>query len=134
MVSGHAPALAKKLRYYDDANFSGRVLAPPTLAAGGYADRPAQQPDDWSDQPVLAVSAPSLAGAAGFEDDGGPRRQPELDAPEAPAPAPEIDELAHLDDGDDLETDAAFERFRPDRRLQATARIAALDPDDGLAL
>ena len=48
MVSGHAPARAKKLRYYDDANFKDRVLPPPTLHDGDYADRPAPRSDDWS--------------------------------------------------------------------------------------
>ena len=68
-----------------------------------------------------------------FEDDGGPRQQPELDPPEAAAPAPAIDELAHLAD-EDFADEGMAQRFRPDRRLQFAARAAALDPDDGIAL
>jgi type IV secretion system protein VirD4 len=38
MVSSVAPIKAKKLRYYADANFKRRVLPPPVLADGQYAD------------------------------------------------------------------------------------------------
>jgi type IV secretion system protein VirD4 len=48
MVSSVAPIKAKKLRYYADANFKNRVLPPPVLAAGRYADAPPARPDDWS--------------------------------------------------------------------------------------
>ncbi len=34
MVSGHPPIKARKLRFYEDANFAQRVLPPPVLAAG----------------------------------------------------------------------------------------------------
>ena len=33
LVSGIAPIRAKKLRYYEDRNFSARVLTPPSLDA-----------------------------------------------------------------------------------------------------
>src|ERR1700754_2667929 len=45
LVAGLAPIRATKLRYYDDANFAGRVLPPPMLADGTYIDRPASRPD-----------------------------------------------------------------------------------------
>ena len=48
MVSSVAPIRAKKLRYYVDANFKDRVLPPPVLAVGRYADAPPARPDDWS--------------------------------------------------------------------------------------
>src|SRR5438445_1367301 len=38
MVSGYAPILAHKLRYYADRNFTVRVSAPPPLYADGYRD------------------------------------------------------------------------------------------------
>ncbi|STU93967.1 conjugal transfer protein [Klebsiella pneumoniae] len=41
MVSSVAPIKAKKLRYYADSNFKHRVLPPPALADGRYADAPA---------------------------------------------------------------------------------------------
>src|SRR5450631_2130718 len=47
MVSGHAPIRATKLRYHEDQNFTVRVLKPPALTVGSYADRPPARPDDW---------------------------------------------------------------------------------------
>ncbi len=84
MVSSVAPIKAKKLRYYADANFKRRVLPPPTLADGQYADAPPSRPDDWSGLAIPSVpAAPATASSDGLEnsasaDDGSPRRQPEL--------------------------------------------------------
>src|SRR5690606_885929 len=47
MVSGQPPIRAHKLRYYEDGNFTRRVLSAPALGDNGYADRPAARPDDW---------------------------------------------------------------------------------------
>jgi type IV secretion system protein VirD4 len=47
LVSGLAPIRAKKLRYYEDENFTGRVLPAPEMADGDYADKPDARPDDW---------------------------------------------------------------------------------------
>ncbi|EOJ3305646.1 conjugal transfer protein TraG, partial [Pseudomonas aeruginosa] len=110
MVSSVAPIKATKLRYYADANFKRRVLPPPALAGGQYADAPPQRPDDWSglaipSTPVMSATA-STDGLEhlGTANDGGPRRQPELtDAvaydPELASPAAD---LGVLDDDDDL--------------------------------
>ncbi|MFP8911658.1 conjugal transfer protein TraG, partial [Pseudomonas aeruginosa] len=108
MVSSMAPIKARKLRYYADANFKQRVLPPPELADGRYADAPPLRPDDWSGLAIPAVpAAPAADAAEGFRasaDDGGPRRQPELTEavaydPELAAPAAD---LGLLDDDDDL--------------------------------
>jgi len=48
LISGLAPIRAKKLRYYEDGNFTERVKPAPVLAGNGYRDRPAARPDDWS--------------------------------------------------------------------------------------
>ena len=133
MVSGHAPIKAKKLRYYADANFKRRVLPPPVLSLGGYGDVPPARSDDWSALAVLAMPAAyATAGLGGSADDGGPRQQPELSgvatySPEAEQPS---SDLSLLDDDD-------FPLSLPsqlDPRLQRTARLAALDPDDGIQL
>ncbi len=50
LVSGLPPIRAKKLRYYEDANFMERILPAPALRDGPYADRPAPRSDDWSGQ------------------------------------------------------------------------------------
>ncbi|PCI53379.1 MAG: hypothetical protein COB36_13155 [Alphaproteobacteria bacterium] len=49
-VSGNSPIKAQKLRYYEDKNFTGRVLSPPKLTAPNlpYADVPISQGDDWN--------------------------------------------------------------------------------------
>ncbi|MFG9343909.1 conjugal transfer protein TraG [Pseudomonas aeruginosa] len=138
MVSSVAPIKAKKLRYFADANFKQRVIPPPAVAAGRYADVPPVRPDDWSGLAIPAVpAAPTTASADDLEalgstDGGGPRRQPEL--AEAIAYAPEMDapasDLSLLDD----------EEMPPvlpgqlDPALQRTARLASLDPNDGIDL
>ncbi|MBF3155696.1 conjugal transfer protein TraG, partial [Pseudomonas aeruginosa] len=64
-------------------------------------------------------------------EDGGPRRQPEL---AELAQLPDHDELTSdllLLDEDDIPTPFPTQ---PDLRLQRAARLAALDPDDGIAL
>ena len=50
LVSGLAPIRARKLRYYEDRNFTTRVAPAPILAEDRYRDRPAARPDDWSGQ------------------------------------------------------------------------------------
>ena len=139
MVSSVAPIKANKLRYYADANFKRRVLPPPVLAAGRYADVPPSRADDWSGLAIPAVpAAPATASADGLEnlssaDDGGPRRQPELTEavaydPESAAPAAD---LGLLDDDDDLPLPLPRQL---DPAMQRTARLASLDLNDGIEL
>lgn len=134
MVSGHAPIKARKLRYYADANFKRRVLSPPLLASGGYADMPPARSDDWSGLAIPTIPS-VVAGLSGFgenADEGGPRQQPELSEVAAYAPEPEspASDLSLLDDDD-------FPLPLPsqlDPTMQRTARLASLDPDDGIQL
>lgn len=133
MLSGLAPIRAKKLRYFTDANFQSRVQPAPRLQPGLYADAPAPRADDWSGLAVpeaVDASAADLSDGEAIED-GGPRRQPELA------------ELAQLPDHDELTSDLllldeddvpALFPTQPDPRLQRVARLAALNPDDGIAL
>ena len=139
MVSGHPPVRAKKLRFYSDANFTPRLLPAPALAAGGYADKPAARGDDWSGAfDRAAADAAQRAAATMDEDEGGLRRQPELDMtmPQAPVEEEPQRDLASLLDDDDAGVEE--ERVRAvragDRQLARAARNAALDPDDGIAL
>ncbi|EMY8117004.1 conjugal transfer protein TraG [Pseudomonas aeruginosa] len=134
MVSSVAPIKAKKLRYYADANFKQRVLSPPALAAGQYADAPPARADDWSGLAIPAVPAASVTASVdqlGGTDGGGLRHQPELS--ESLAYDPELDapdDLALLDD-DDLPLSLAGQL---DPAMQRTARLASLDPNDGIDL
>ena len=50
LVSSLPPIRAKKLRYFEDANFTGRVLGVPELGSGPYRDRPAPRSNDWAGQ------------------------------------------------------------------------------------
>ncbi len=133
MLSGLAPIRAKKLRYFTDANFQSRVLSAPRLQPGRYADAPTPRADDWSGLVVPAAIGASPAGLTDDEtvDGGGPNIQPEL---AEVAQLPDHDELASdllLLDEDDIPTPFLTQ---PDPRLQRVARLAALDPDDGIAL
>jgi type IV secretion system protein VirD4 len=47
LVSGLPPIRAKKLRYYEDRNFTSRVRQAPFLGIDGYRDRPPPRSDDW---------------------------------------------------------------------------------------
>ena len=138
MVSSLAPIKAKKLRYYADANFKRRVLPTPVLAGGQYADAPPSRLDDWSRLAIPAACAALVTASAdelanlGSTDDGGPRRQPELS--ETVAYDAELDhvatDLALLDDDD-----APLPLPRQlDPAMQRTARLASLDPNDGIDL
>ena len=133
MVSGHPPIRAKKIRYYQDPNFTRRILPPPLLTSGGYVDVPPSRTDDWSGLAVpVAPMAP--AGTAIFGtaiDDGGLQQQPELtDVVEVPTREEISTDLALLDD-DDAPLPPPTQI---DRRLQRPAQFAFLDHDDGIAL
>ncbi|MBD9663280.1 MULTISPECIES: conjugal transfer protein TraG [unclassified Variovorax] len=131
MVSGHPPIKARKLRYYQDRNFTRRVLPPPALAAGFYADRPATRPDDWSGlAPLIAPESLSSVDAGGFADEGGYQLKPELEVVRDTPALPEDDSLLVLYDEDDVPLGPRD----VGRQLTRTARLAALDPDDGIAL
>ncbi|MGE5515176.1 MAG: conjugal transfer protein TraG [Bacteroidota bacterium] len=139
LVSGCPPIRAKKLRYYRERAFAGRVLPTPVLdGADDYPDRPATaRPDDWAGR---IVAAKGKGGAAASAAVGGPdedsanagiRREPEL--PEHEDIAPE-GEAAH--EFDLIDDDAGDEPVRQQAmaRLGTVARQAALDPDDGMQL
>ena len=86
LVSGLAPVRAAKLRYYEDRNFTERVTAAPQLSDDEYADAPAARKDDWCGQ-IRFVDDCLIEQLREFRKssfgEGGLRRQPELDAPDA---------------------------------------------------
>ncbi|MPZ40591.1 MAG: IncP-type conjugal transfer protein TraG [Rhizobiales bacterium] len=79
LVSGLAPIRAKKLRHYEDGNFTSRLLAAPSLTAASYADRPAARADDWSGQcgtvDLRLATLPFKDLIPGADDDGGLKQQ-----------------------------------------------------------
>ena len=142
MVSGHPPIRAKKIRFYADANFKGRALPARSCPAMAMPiSRRLGSTTGRSRQRQAQLHRPVQASAQLDEDEGGLRRQPELDmtvpqaAPVEEEPSRDVGSL--LDDDDD--GDVEVERMRAGRvarqqGAQRLARNAALDPDDGIAL
>ncbi len=109
LVSGLAPIRATKLRYFEDRNFSGRVMSAPVLAEGVYGDRPRQRSNDWGRFARLPdarlVRAADLDGG---EDDGGMQQQRHPGLAEETAVRPtEVDPAlqATLEDDDNVAAD-----------------------------
>jgi len=141
LVSGLAPIRAKKLRYYQDRNFTTRILPAPDVGGSGsagacgsggrdgggnggaggaaYADRPAPRPDDWGGEvrrlhERLAVEAE--AEGAQFDEDaeGGlqQQRHPGLPKEQAAKPVePDQEVLPGIED----ESDEVADRRAMDR-------------------
>ncbi len=86
LVSGLAPIRAAKLRYFEDRNFSGRVLPTPVLVAGVYGDRPRQRSNDWGRLARLPdARLERAADVAEAGDDGGMQQQRHPGLPEGGA-------------------------------------------------
>lgn len=111
LVSGLPPIRGKKLKYYEDANFSNRVLSPPQLSDGGavYADRPSPRSNDWGCEARIIderlVRECEEASIDGADDDGGKERNPALDRPITPKePGDDRDQSADpIHDDSDLD-------------------------------
>jgi type IV secretion system protein VirD4 len=134
MVSGIPPIRARKLLYYKEPLFRGRVLAPPALLAGApYADRPAARPNDWGNAAITAPepTATEGEGTAGRRE-GGIRQEPELPEHEdvAPTPAP-VHEFELIEDEPD---DEPVRQRALARMQQQVNRVAAMDRDDDLGM
>jgi type IV secretion system protein VirD4 len=101
LTSSLAPIRAQKLRYFEDSNFTARVVAAPLLAPGSYADRPPARTDDWSGRFIAPSIASPPAGAVG-EGDGGRAQEPRppLSRKRIRRPVPEQLDLLGLGDDD----------------------------------
>jgi len=146
MVSGHPPVRAKKLRYYEDRNFTSRLSPPPVLSTEDYADRPPHRPDDWSglSHPRVPDLKSRMTDESEFgEAGGGILHEVEFSETEAiPSLAmlPEAhaerrrarDDLSILDDVRQA-ADSGKQTARQ-RELSRVARLASLDPADGIPL
>ncbi len=155
MAAGVLPIRASKARYYVDPRFMSRILAPPPPAR-----TPKRADDDWTPRsgepaPVLLLpgpgpdgrrappaedgdaktGAPAEAGATAEEGaNSGIRREPGLADHEnvASEPVPEVNEFDF--DRGGKGSNAARDRRAMDRAMQRNARIASLDPGDGIDL
>ncbi|WP_398494384.1 conjugal transfer protein TraG [Variovorax sp.] len=168
MISGQPPVQARKLRYFQDRRFLRRVLPPPRLVPGCYADCPPARGDDWSMLPPMPVaSSVSMAEAWAdpesaqlSSDDGGLQRRPEviceaeaeLGLGLMPGLAVEPASGRELDPTDGLGLDdemgdaggapvRGFEALsgtsqaaQAERQGARNARLAVMDPNDGIAL
>jgi type IV secretion system protein VirD4 len=117
LVSGLAPIRARKLRYYEDRNFTARVLPTPELAANGYLDRPAARPDDWTGQVRgtdirLKIASGQDEAALGEDDEGGLQRlrHPSLPGIERPLRSEHDGSLGLEDDEADSSTSTSVGR------------------------
>jgi len=131
MVSGHAPVRAQKIRYFEDQNFASRSSPPPKLTPGKYIDCPVPRSDDWSELPRPKPASAQVSIPPSLKsDEGGLHRYPEIGEGRNEERTA-IDELLVLDESDSL-------RFRNStdeaRQLRRIARLASLDPGDGLSL
>lgn len=131
MVSGLPPIRASKLRYFEDENFTGRILLSPRLSADGpYLDRPPPRVEDWGRQvctpnaSLMKSWSELLSGAD--EDDGGLKRH--VDAPDkVPAsPKPESTPDAGLLD-DDFDVAQAKQMDRLTRSDTSVTRAHAMN-------
>jgi len=120
MVAGHAPVRAQKLRYYEDGNFTTRLLPPPVLSDAGYVDRPAPRADDWTGRAVVVPTDSGLPppGPVGGDDDGRLGGVPEIEPGRGVGTLPE----------------APQGRPTPALPLGRVPRQVARNPVDGIAL
>ncbi len=126
LVSGMAPIRAKKLRYYEDANFRQRIMSPPTPAAGDYRDAPRPRADDWSGLRCAGTSRPIGDHRTDDGTDGGleHQRHPALEERPKPSEPPKQLELPDLERDD---SDAAADKRVMDRVRGALVRGHAMN-------
>lgn len=128
LVSGLAPIRAKKLRYYEDRNFTSRVMPPPELSDGHWRDRPVPRPDDWSGQvrglhEKLAIEAEG--DGLGEDEEGGLQQQRHPGLPEEQSIKP-TERAPEVAPGDDDDSDPAADR-RAMTTLSNVARAVAVN-------
>ncbi|MFA7604933.1 MAG: hypothetical protein WCY29_18220, partial [Novosphingobium sp.] len=146
-----APIRAKKLRYYEDRNFTSRILPAPDLGGSGNAgpcgsdgngggnggaggavcaDRPAPRPDDWSGQvrglhDGLIAAAEEEGAAFDEESEGGLQQQRHPGLAEE-QPAQPVEREQDSTPGDDEDSDPAADR-RAMTTLSNVARAVAMN-------
>jgi len=137
MVSGVRPLRAHKARYFEDPRLARRILAPPRLAGPGPGELPT---DDWtgrsrpSGAPAAAAGGTPPQAVSGDAANSGIRREPELQAHEDIAPVPSIPQREFDFAEEDAEDVHASRARRVQDRVRVTARVASLDPRDGVEL
>lgn len=132
LISGLAPIRAKKLRYYEDGNFTERVLPAPQLADGDYADKPESRPDDWGKQvrktdTRLAVEDETKPASI---DNGGMQQQRHPGLGEEQKPAEKEPDQGELFKAPDDDGDVAADKSVMDR-IGTAARVYGVNEGMG---
>ena len=138
MVSGQSPIRAKKLRYFEDGNFSDRVCAPPDLkqtqsGTHSYLDRPPSHSDDWGGQvrkPHTDLGKSNRFSSNDEEDDSGLKRHPAL--PDEMPTNPENEQAPDaglLDDEFDVATAKCMDQLTQNTIIQCAHAIDQADDD-----
>ena len=133
LVSGQPPIRAKKLRYFEDANFTDRVIDPPALAGpdAPYPNYPVSRRDDWGDQTRSVDNrlVPMAQDESDGLDDGGKDMKPEIDGPATEQKASaDLGQDQDLDDQDgDLEARRAADLAVAKGTAKTVRRAYGLD-------
>lgn len=129
MIAGCPPIRANKLRYFEDSNFTSRVLPPPSLELQAYADCPPSRPDDWTHlaRPAAPVNVAHQGSDLKSAEDGGGLEQKLPDRSERPLPLP-------LSEFEELGIEHQFDEDPLNDSRNLVTQLAALDRDDGLAI
>ncbi|MDE1937157.1 conjugal transfer protein TraG [Bradyrhizobium sp.] len=131
MVSGLHPVRARKVRYYEDAQFQSRILRPP----GNIPVNLVAQRDDWSGRPPIVPTVELLTALKQKTRDpnGGYDREVELTQNEQLVVNSPRSEMEYDADPDDGAADAVRARAL-NGRMQSLARSVSLDPGDDMGL
>jgi type IV secretion system protein VirD4 len=135
LVSGLSPIRAKKLRYYEDRNFTTRLAPPPALTDGIYPDRPQARSNDWGSfarKPDARLARAEDA-ADGESEDGGLQQQRHPGLGDEFPPKREEPKQLDLIPADQDEGDPAADRQAMDRArgLSAVARGYGINEGSG---
>lgn len=132
LLAGTPPIRAKKLRYFEDENFTSRCLPAPTLnETGDYADRPEGHSHCWGTerkkvnrQLQRQIVQDQFHGA----DDGGLKQEPTLFDAFGKTPESKVGaDLALLDDDFDSGTSKADPLIRSQKKSQVIRRAHAMN-------
>ncbi|WP_163266309.1 conjugal transfer protein TraG [Chelativorans alearense] len=137
LVSGLAPIRAKKLRYYEDHNFTRRILS---LSEEVFDDKPTARPDDWrgqvrdTDTRLMPPDEDSHRHGVVAEEEGGHQKERHPGLPEeevGKTAAPEQADLAGLisEDSDKAPDKRALERLSKPGRIYSVNEAMGRDKD-----
>ena len=127
LVSGLAPIRARKLRYYEDANFTARLLAAPSSDDARACRRPPPRSDDWTQRaaPADTASPKKDEPPSRKQPSGGSQRarEPELTEVASAKPPARRTNPCNIDDDDGQELPRMRVRAHPLAPVQAARTL-----------